>query len=199
MFLYTWQANMEITVEKQLLRRRVRDDKRRYENLLPQWSATIAEQLYGRLSGYQTVMAYWPLGDEVDIRPLVERLAADCRTVLLPVVVGDDRMELRRFVSRTAMGEGAFHILEPLGEPFIDFDLLDVALVPGMAFDAQGRRLGRGRGYYDRFLASHPDIYKIGVCFPFQCVEQVPAEPHDVLMDELAYIKPSTGIATCLR
>jgi 5-formyltetrahydrofolate cyclo-ligase len=94
-------------------------------------------------------------------------------------------MELRRYTSPADLAEGAFHIMEPAGEPFCDYERIDVVLVPGMAFDAAGRRLGRGRGYYDRFLAAHPHVYKIGVCFPFQRVAEVPAEPHDVVMDEV--------------
>jgi len=58
-----------------------------------------------------------------------------------------------------------------------------VILVPGLAFDSSGRRLGRGRGYYDRFLAAHPDIYKIGVCFDFQKVQEVPVDAYDVAVD----------------
>jgi len=58
-----------------------------------------------------------------------------------------------------------------------------VILVPGLAFDSSGRRLGRGRGYYDRFLAAHPDIYKIGVCFDFQKVPEVPVDAYDVAVD----------------
>ena len=72
-----------------------------------------------------------------------------------------------------------------MGEQFTDYDKIDLALVPGMAFDAAGHRLGRGKGYYDRFLGEHPHIYKIGVCFPFQRVAEVPSEAHDVVMDEV--------------
>lgn len=56
-------------------------------------------------------------------------------------------------------------------------------MVPGMAFDADGNRLGRGKGYYDRFLALVPDAYKIGVCFPFQKFPAVPVDDNDVKMD----------------
>ena len=62
---------------------------------------------------------------------------------------------------------------------------LDVVLIPGVAFDAAGHRLGRGRGYYDRFLAAYPYIYKIGVCFDFQKVAEVPTDEHDMLVDEV--------------
>ena len=75
--------------------------------------------------------------------------------------------------------------MEPVGEPFTAFDQIDVALVPGMAFDAAGHRLGRGRGYYDRFLAAHPQLHTIGVCFPFQRVADVPSEAHDIMINEV--------------
>jgi 5-formyltetrahydrofolate cyclo-ligase len=60
-----------------------------------------------------------------------------------------------------------------------------IILVPGIAFDPQGHRLGRGKGYYDRFLAAHPDIYKIGVCFDFQKVPEVPVDEFDIPVDEV--------------
>lgn len=170
---------------KPMLRQQIREAKRQHEALLPTMSATVCERLTGRLENKRTVMAYWPLKDEVDIRPLIERLVAEGRVVLLPKVVDDELMELRRYTSPADLAEGAFRIMEPAGEPFCDYERIDVALVPGMAFDAAGRRLGRGRGYYDRFLAAHPHVYKIGVCFPFQRVAEVPAEPHDVVMDEV--------------
>ena len=62
---------------------------------------------------------------------------------------------------------------------------LSIAIVPAMAFDKQGHRLGRGKGYYDRFLSRIPNIYKIGVCFPFQMLESIPSESTDVVMDEV--------------
>ena len=65
------------------------------------------------------------------------------------------------------------------------YQAIDLAIVPGMAFDPQGHRLGRGRGYYDRFLPLIPQAYKIGLCFPFQLVGNVPTEPTDIAMDEV--------------
>jgi 5-formyltetrahydrofolate cyclo-ligase len=70
---------------------------------------------------------------------------------------------------------------------------LSIVIVPGMAFDKQGHRLGRGKGYYDRFLSRVPNIYKIGVCFPFQLVESVPSEETDILMDEVIAPQPPKG------
>ena len=75
--------------------------------------------------------------------------------------------------------------MEPSGELFTHYDSIDVAIIPGMAFDAGGNRLGRGKGYYDRLLARIPDVYKIGICFDFQKVESVPADINDIKMDEV--------------
>ena len=80
---------------------------------------------------------------------------------------------------------GAFGILEPTGKLFTDYEKIDVVVVPGMAFDKEGHRLGRGKGYYDRFLAKIRNTYKIGLCFPWQLVDNVPTDEHDILMDEI--------------
>ena len=113
---------------------------------------------------------------------------AEGKTVLLPKVLDAERMELRRYSGPQDLMEGAFHIMEPIGEPFTDYRLIDVALIPGVAFDAAGHRLGRGRGYYDRFLhsmqtvaSSHPLL--LGVCFDFQKVASVPVDINDILVD----------------
>jgi len=181
---------------KTVLRQQMREVKRQHHAQLAKMSADIVDRLRSSLStihySLSTILAYWPLPDEVDIRPLIDQLVAEGHTVLLPKVTGDETMELRRYTSRTDLQEGAFHIMEPIGEVFDDYDSIDLALVPGMAFDAAGHRLGRGKGYYDRFLSEHlvprtdlPSPRIIGVCFPFQRVAQVPSEPHDVLMDAL--------------
>ena len=83
---------------------------------------------------------------------------------------------------------GSFGIQEPTGELFTDYDTIDVAIIPGMAFDAEGHRLGRGKGYYDRFLSRVPHLYKIGLCFSWQLVDHVPYDEHDIKMDEVIRI-----------
>ena len=179
---------------KEVLRQQMREAKKQHQEQLAGMSEAVVEKLHGMMESrnVRTVMAYWPLKDEVDIRPLIDRLVEQGRTVVLPKVLDDETMELRRYTSRDDLREGAFHIMEPVGELFTDYEAIDVALVPGMAFDAAGHRLGRGKGYYDRFLAEHlapcplplaPRL--IGACFPFQRVAEVPSEEHDVCMDEI--------------
>ena len=75
--------------------------------------------------------------------------------------------------------------MEPSGELFDDYAAIDLAVVPGMAFDIQNNRLGRGKGYYDRMLPKLVNAYKIGVCFSFQRLPGIPAEGNDVKMDEV--------------
>ena len=98
-------------------------------------------------------------------------------------------MVIRQYEGQESLREGAFRILEPQGQdlPFPSLRV-DLVLVPGVAFDAAGHRLGRGKGYYDQFFASCPQVaasYKLGIAFPFQIVGEIPTEPHDIQMDEV--------------
>ncbi|HIZ33626.1 MAG TPA: 5-formyltetrahydrofolate cyclo-ligase [Candidatus Bacteroides merdigallinarum] len=137
----------------------------------PQWQAA------------HTVLLYHSLPDEVDTHTFVRRWSGRKR-ILLPVVKGTD-LELRLYTGDDHLAEGAFHIDEPTGPIFTDYAEIDLAVIPGVAFDRRGNRLGRGKGYYDRLLPRIPTAYKLGLCFPFQLVEQIPAEAHDIPMDEV--------------
>ena len=133
-----------------------------------------------------TLLLYSALPDEVPTQVLIDELVAQDKTVLLPRVVNDTDMELRRYSGPADLQQGAFGILEPTGELFTNYDTIDVAIIPGMAFDAKGHRLGRGKGYYDRFLTKlSPKTYKIGLCFSWQIVDYVPTDEHDIPMDEV--------------
>lgn len=167
--------------------------KRLKQELTPAGRLTFSQQIcqsiaqHPRWRAAQTILAFYPLPDEPDLRPLLEQYHRTKR-ILLPVVQGDS-MVVREYEGQASLREGAFHILEPLG-PDLPLPSLqvDLVLVPGVAFDAAGHRLGRGKGYYDQFFANHPKIaatYKLGIAFPFQIVEEIPTDPHDVQMDEV--------------
>lgn len=130
-----------------------------------------------------TVLLYHSLKDEVDTHEFIRKWSRKKR-ILLPVVVGDD-LELRIYTGPKDMAIGAYGINEPTGELFTDYAAIDFIAVPGVAFDRSGNRLGRGKGYYDRLLPRIPSAYKAGICFPFQLVEEVPAEAFDIRMDEV--------------
>jgi 5,10-methenyltetrahydrofolate synthetase len=130
-------------------------------------------------------MAYWSLPDEVDTHQLIDRLMDRGVIVVLPRVTGKGTMELRRFLGTTSLTPGAFGIMEPTGPLFTDYDAIDAVVVPGMAFTADGRRLGRGGGYYDRLLPQLRHARRIGVAFPFQLVADIPEENHDATVDQV--------------
>lgn len=136
----------------------------------------------------ETVLIYASLSDEV---PTLRFLQCVEKRLVLPCVISDTQLELRLYTGPEDLEvRGRYHIPEPLGERFDDYAAIDLIIVPGMAFDKEGHRLGRGKGYYDRLLA-HPDLRnkkKIGLCFDFQCVDTVPWDMHDVVMDEVITI-----------
>ncbi len=127
------------------------------------------------------VMLYCSLPDEVQTMDFIEKWRNE-KQLILPTVVGDDIIPVKLEVDTTFV-EGDFNIQEPQNNPYSgDYDLI---IVPGVAFDKNGNRLGRGRGYYDRFLCNHTNVKKIGICFDFQLVEEIPTEPTDIRMDEI--------------
>lgn len=132
-----------------------------------------------------TVMMYCSMPDEVHTHEALDHLVAMGKHVLLPVVTGEETMEVREYRGKNDLQKSAFGIFEPTGSPFTDYEQIDLVVVPGMAFDAHGNRLGRGRGYYDRFLRALPHVYKIGICFDFQKQPYIPTDANDVKMDEV--------------
>lgn len=176
-------------MDKQALRRLIRTRKQAYApaSLRAQSLAIVARLLqHPRLQSAQTVLLYYSLPDEVDTHQLADTLLAQGKQVLLPRVVSDTEMEVRCYTGTADLeAQGKYHILEPTGALFTDYGSIDLVVVPGMAFDRQGHRMGRGRGYYDRFLPLCPNAYKIGICFAFQLVDDVPVTPTDIAMDAI--------------
>lgn len=163
-----------------------------------------------RVIAADTVVAFWPLPDEVDIRPAIRELYQQGKTVLLPRVVSDTEMVLCLYEGDDSLTEGAYGIMEPAigneqfamdngqmsmdNEQFVmnNYDCLCslgavAVLVPGRAFDHDGHRLGRGKGYYDRFLTSCPEAHTIAVCYPFQIIDNVPTNQYDIPVKELIW------------
>ena len=153
-----------------------------YEQSLPVIQRLLA---HPRLHEAHTVMLYHSLPDEVYTHTLADSLLLGRKTILLPRVTGEGTMELRRYTGPCDLAAGAYGIMEPVGDAFDDYAAIDVAVIPGVAFDQSGCRLGRGKGYYDRFLPLIPNAYKIGVCFPFQLADHIPTDSHDIRMDEV--------------
>lgn len=173
-------------MDKNQLRQYIRNEKRQHSQCeLEALSLSVCRSLLAdeRLSAAHSVLLYHPLPDEVDVRMVIDTLYAKDIEVYLPKVVSDTEMTLHRYEGPASLQKGSFGILEPQTPACEPLPMIDVAVIPGMAFDAAGHRLGRGKGYYDRFLHSIPYLYKIGVCYPFQLVDNVPTDENDVKMD----------------
>lgn len=168
----------------------IRNEKRHFtERELGEMSLCVLEKLLAnaRLCEAETVFFYNSLPDEVDTKAALFQLVDRGKRVLLPRVVGEHDMVWCDYRNASDLALGAYGIMEPVGSE-VDITKIGgkkVAVVPGMAFDRNGNRVGRGKGYYDTFLSANKDVYRIGVCFPFQLLENVPMDAHDMRMDEV--------------
>jgi 5-formyltetrahydrofolate cyclo-ligase len=144
-------------------------------------SLELCARLEPQLQSAHTILFFAPLPDELDVWPLLQKLLPAKRICALPAFDAAVQYYSARRVKNleTDIFTGKFGVSEPLLEcEEIPLDRFDLVLVPGVAFDLNGNRLGRGRGFYDRILATASGV-KCGVAYDFQLVEKIPTEPHD--------------------
>ena len=171
---------------KRQLRKQIKEEKKLHSaNELMERSSILLKQIeeHPRFIAARTILMYHSLGDEVQTHAFVEKWHTS-KHILLPIVQGDILI-LRHYQGKDLMQVGAFGIEEPVGEEFTDYDEIELGIIPGVAFDRQGNRLGRGKGYYDKLLPLLKQSYNIGICYHFQASEEIPAEPFDRNMDEV--------------
>ena len=162
-----WLPWLRARREQQSLRT-VAEQQRRLlsKEQVAEQSALIIAQLE-QMSAFRearTVLIYYPIHNEVDLRPLLAKYAGQ-KTFLFPVTHRRS-MEVRPYDGEEQMHKGRFGIPEPQTPTYKG--PIDLILVPGVVFDHHCHRIGRGGGYYDRFLSKHPRAKKIGVCYSFQ-------------------------------
>lgn len=155
---------------------------------MPCDSLGLREAISNWLSAHPEVLTlaiFAALPGEPDLLPLVELHPQ--RRWVLPRVDGESLTFHAVSDPATELHPGALGIREPNADsPLVPIPEIDAFLCPGLAFDRKGNRLGRGRGFYDRMLAvTRADALKLGVCFPFQIVEDTFPESHDIRMDGL--------------
>jgi len=132
----------------------------------------------------QVVCCYASFGDELDTSSLRAAVLASDKTLLLPRVESRTTISLRVVKAEDVLAPNRLGIMEPLATaPRLPVDEVDLFVVPGLAFDAQGQRLGYGGGYYDRLLTqARPNACLMGLAFSIQILPQVPQDPFDVCM-----------------
>jgi 5-formyltetrahydrofolate cyclo-ligase len=159
-------------------------------------SIDLCDRLEPQLRSARAILFYAPLDDELDVWPLLEKSLAAGKACALPFFDSTTQTYSARKITNltTDIIAGKFGVREPAASCIpMALNELHLTLVPGMAFDLQGRRLGRGLGFYDRLLGEISGI-KCGVCLDFQIVQQVPVEPHDVTVGCLATPNRCIGI-----
>lgn len=133
---------------------------------------------------YDEYLFYHPIIGEVSLLPLAAQVLSIGKRIYFPRVNGDE-MEFYRISDLTQdFIEGNFHVMEPVGGETPSFERT-LCFVPGLAFDASLHRLGHGKGYYDKYLEVHPQIKKVGICANLFFMPEIPAEEHDVRMDQV--------------
>lgn len=151
-----------------------------------QKSLTIAAQLRVVTAFHtsHTVMVYLALGHEVQTAPIIKEAQRLDKRLVVPVVAGTELVAVELPSDHTQLRRGAYGILEPLATaPAVRPEDIHCVLVPGVAFDRRGGRLGFGKGFYDRFLPQLPAITRwYGLAFALQIVPCVPLMPHDIRM-----------------
>jgi len=153
------------------------------ENFRQSLSIQVCAWVEKDLASVSSLMAYWPFRGEVDVRGILGRWIAEGRMVWLPRVHGREIEVVRVRDLERDLQPGRFGILEPVGEAVSVIP--EVILVPGVAFDRAGYRLGYGGGFYDRFLSRMKGALTIGVAYGFQVVERLPHGEHDSCVDRV--------------
>lgn len=130
----------------------------------------------------QHILFYWSMSDEVATQEFILK-HYQTKHIYLPVIQNDD-LDIVLFTGEDSLIPGPkYGIPEPTGDKLENENIIDVVVVPGVAFDNEGNRMGRGAGYYDRILKRVPQAKRIALAYDFQMVNQVPVERHDIPMD----------------
>lgn len=174
----------ELQIAKQQLRKDIASLKKSYEKtILLDLSEKILKQLEETELFRQAscIALYYSIPKEVQTAAFLEKWF-EKKLILLPLIVGDD-LRLLPYKGKDNLRPGVFGIPEPIDiETTVTESDVDLIIVPGVAFDRQLNRMGRGKGYYDRLLSTI-QAPKIGICFDFQMQESIPVEPFDKKMD----------------
>ena len=172
-------------MDKKELRRQIREQKRAMTEAEIVEKSEKLGALFAASSLYQnakTIYGYLPYNQEVRTIPMLEQALRDGKVVAVPKVIGDE-MVFIRMDDLTQVEKGYAGIPEPVANGPAADDPHALVLMPGLAFDPQGHRIGYGGGFYDRFLASEPEHPTLALCYDFQMLPHVETEEFDIPVD----------------
>ena len=172
-------------MDKKALRAQIRAQKRAMtDTQIQEKSAALAQKFYDSplYQAAKTIYGYLPYNQEVRTVPMLERALADGKQVAVPKVYGDE-MRFILLTDLTAVESGYANIPEPIADDPVAQDPTALVLMPGLAFDPQGHRMGYGGGFYDRFLEQEPNHPTLALCYDFQMLPHLETEAHDIPVD----------------
>lgn len=172
-------------MDKTALRKEIREKKRAMTEEQIQAASRRLGELFFACDAYKqakTIYGYLPYNQEVRTVPMLEQALRDGKQVAVPKVIGDEM----RFIYMTDLSQvekGYAGIPEPVADGPVADDTTALVLMPGLAFDPQGHRIGYGGGFYDRFLAAEPNHPTVALCYDFQLLPALETEEFDIPVD----------------
>lgn len=190
----------ELLAEKKALRVKILAVRRELKEAYRQKASQRMMDVFCALPDFKepkVVMCYASMGDEVQIRPLIQRWLDMGVTVTMPRVISKGQMEAVTLPDLDSLVKGEYGILtpDPAKSQVVPPEELDMIVVPGVAFDTRGERLGMGAGFYDAFLAKAVKAKRIALAYSCQLVANIPMEEHDELVHKII---TEQGIYNCL-
>ena len=172
-------------MDKKELRKAIREQKRAMtEAAIVEASARLGE-LFAACPQYQaanTIYGYLPYNQEVRTVPMLEQAIRDGKRVAVPKCYGEE-MKFIYMDDLSKVEKGYANIPEPIADGPVAEDPTALVLMPGLAFTKDGKRMGYGGGFYDKFLAKEPNHPTVALCYAFQMVEDLPTEDYDIPVD----------------
>ena len=173
-------------MDKKALRREIGAKKRALSSAeIESRSTALAAKLYEspQYKRAESLYAYLSFNQEVRTEPIIRRAWADGKRVAVPKVVGDEMVFIWIDSFDNLAPQGAFHILEPIENGPVADDGTALILMPGLAFDPEGHRVGYGGGFYDRYLEAQPNHPLVALCYDFQLYDHLDVDDFDVPVD----------------
>lgn len=130
----------------------------------------------------KTVYFYLPYNQEVRTIPMLQQAIADGKRVAVPKIYGDE-MRFIYISDLTSLEKNRWGIPEPVADEPVADEPTALVLMPGLAFDREGNRLGYGGGFYDKFLSEEPNHPTVALCYDFQMVEKLETDAYDIPVD----------------
>ncbi len=176
-------------MDKKQLRKTIRERKQAMSMAEIEEKSRILGDKLAATDAYKnakTIYGYLPYNQEVRTVPMLERALKDGKQVAVPKVYGDE-MKFICLADLSQVEKGYAGIPEPIADGPVADDPTALVLMPGLAFDPQGHRIGYGGGFYDRFLAAEPNHPTLALCYDFQMLPQLETEAFDIPVDTVLW------------